>query len=125
MTSVPDRIRVPRYSLAAWARVRDKIRADLEAARLPGEEGPITDARIAAAMIALCETALGVGPGLMVEEGAPYEAPPVEMRRGPITPEKLLDAMTVALNAAQRCDDLLRENFPDYYAKAQAEGADD
>ena len=40
-----------------------------------GDEGVITDARIAAEMIGLCEAALGIGSGIIAEEGAPvYEA---------------------------------------------------
>ena len=78
MTNIPDRIRIPRYAISAWGRVRDKIHNDLDTHRLPGDEGPITDARIAAAMIALCESALKVGPGVITDpELHPiYEAPP-------------------------------------------------
>ena len=78
MTSVPDRIRIPRHALAAWARVRTKLRDDLEQHRIPGDEGPITDARIAASMIALCESVLKVGPGIILDPELHgfYEAPP-------------------------------------------------
>ena len=77
MTDLPDRIRIPRESLASWARVRARLRADLEAAPdLPHGRTVVTDALIAASMIALCEAALGLGPGIIGEEGAPYEVPP-------------------------------------------------
>ena len=77
MTDLPDRIRIPRESLASWARVRARLRADLEAAPdLPHGRTVVTDALIAASMIALCEAALGLGPGIIGREGAPYEAPP-------------------------------------------------
>ena len=78
MKNIPDRIRVPRHAISAWGRVRDKLRADLEENRLPGDEGPITDARIAAAMIALCEAVLKVGPGIITDPALHpvYEAPP-------------------------------------------------
>ena len=77
MTDLPNRVRIPRESLASWARVRARLRADLEAAPdLPHGRTVVTDALIAASMIALCEAALGLGPGIIGEEGAPYEVPP-------------------------------------------------
>ena len=79
MNDLPDRIRVPRHALAAWSRVRARLHESLDDRRLPGDVGPITDARIAAEMIGLCEVALGVGPGSILDPmlHPVYEAPPV------------------------------------------------
>ena len=72
---LPDRIRIPRHALAGWSRVRARLHKNIDAHRLQGDEGVITDARIAAEMIGLCEAALGIGSGIIAEEGAPvYEA---------------------------------------------------
>ena len=78
MTDLPDRIRVPRHALAAWSRVRDRLHEKIDFRRLPGDEGPITDARIAAEMIAFCEMAFGLGPGIILDPALHpvYEAPP-------------------------------------------------
>ena len=78
MTDLPDRIRIPRHALAAWSRVRDRLHESIDGRRLPGDEGPITDARMAAEMIALCEAALGLGPGIILDpmQHPVYEVPP-------------------------------------------------
>ena len=68
---LPDRIRIPRHALAGWSRVRARLHKNIDAHRLQGDEGVITDARIAAEMIGLCEAALGIGSGIIAEEGAP------------------------------------------------------
>ena len=84
MTDLPDRIRIPRESLASWARVRARLRADLEAAPdLPHGRTVVTDALIAARMIALCEAALGLGPGIILDSMQPpfYEVPPQDPGR--------------------------------------------
>ena len=78
MTDLPDRIRIPRHALAAWSRVRDRLHENIDFRRLPGDEGPITDARIAAEMIAVCEMAFGLGPAIILDLALHpvYEAPP-------------------------------------------------
>ena len=55
MTDLPDRIRIPATRSRRGLASRDRLHENIDGRRLPGDEGPITDARIAAEMIALCE----------------------------------------------------------------------
>ena len=106
MTRIPQHVRIPRYALAAWARVHEKLRAELETSRLPGEEGPITEARITAAMIELCERALGVGSGVIFDPrtSGMYEAPPPDTE----SPDEPRDEM---IDLKARIERLEREEF--------------
>ena len=74
-----------RHALAAWARVRTRLYESLDGHRLPGDDGPITEARIAAEMIGLCEVALGIGHGVVLDPmlHPAYEAPPRELPDSP------------------------------------------
>ena len=87
MSDLPVRFRVPRHALAAWSRVRTRLYETLDAERLPGDDGPITDARIAAEMIGICEVAMGVGTGVILDPmlHPAYEAPPRDLPDLPST----------------------------------------
>ena len=103
MTDLPDRIRIPRHALAAWSRVRDRLHESIDGRRLPGDEGPITDARIAAEMIALCEAALGLGSGIILD---PMQHPVYE-----VPPQDPADVPTIINDLKARIDRLERAAF--------------
>ena len=51
MSKIPNRVRIPRRSLAAWDRVRTKIKNDLREVRPSGDLSEIPDSEVVALMI--------------------------------------------------------------------------
>ena len=65
MIDVPDRVRIPRRALAAWGRVRSKMKDDLVSEEQFSGLADIPDSELVALMIDHFDRMLGTGPGVM------------------------------------------------------------
>ena len=100
-------IRIPARARPVWARLVAKIRDDL------GRELP--ESECFSLIISEWDMRTG-GAGVLPDNAPFYEVMPEE--RKATGPEDLVNAMRQALEAANKCDALLHEHFPEFVESA-------